>query len=114
MNRKKRTANIGLPTLILLFVALAIVSTGGITYAVMKNKQVTARREISQVQERMHSHRVSISLHETDIENVLDFYRLRDRLTEMNSPLVEIPQGVVEVYLDPNQKNQSDQVVAQR
>ena len=52
-NRKKRTSQIGLPTLILLFVALAIVTTGGIGYVLMKNKQVTARREISKVQQRM-------------------------------------------------------------
>ena len=57
MNRKEKTSNIGVPMLILLFVAGAIVATGGIGYVVLKNKQVTARRDITKVQQRMEEHR---------------------------------------------------------
>jgi len=114
MNRKKRTSQIGLPTLILLFVALAIVTTGGIGYVVMKNKQVTARREISKVQQQMEEHKVSITLHETDISTTLDFYSLREQLKDRQSSLVEIPPGVVEVYASSEQEAVPGQVVAQR
>ena len=115
MNRKKRTSQIGLPTLILLLVGLAIVTTGGIGYVVMKNKQVTARREISKVQQRMQEHKVSITLHKTDIEAALDFYSLREQLKDIQSPLVEIPQGVVEVYASsPEQESPPGEAVAQR
>jgi hypothetical protein len=113
-NRKKRTSQIGLPTLILLFVALAIVTTGGIGYVLMKNKQVTARREISKVQQRMEQHKVSITLHKTDIEAALDFYNLREQLTEIESSLVEIPPGVVEVYASSEQESPPGEAVAQR
>lgn len=114
MNRKKRTSNIGLPTLLLLLLALAIVSSGGIGFVVMKNKQVTARREIARVQELMQEHKVSITLHKTDIETALDIYRLRERLAEMRSSLVEIPPGVVEVYVSRDQESPPEQVVARR
>jgi len=100
--------------LILLFVALAIVTTGGIGYVVMKNKQVTARREISRAQERMEEHKVSITLHETDIGAALDFYNLREQLRDLQSPLVEIPPGVVEVYASSEQEAPPGEAVAQR
>ncbi|YCM46355.1 hypothetical protein V2O64_10035 [Verrucomicrobiaceae bacterium 227] len=114
MNRKKRTSQIGLPTLILLLVSLAIVTAGGIGYVVMKNKQVTARREISRVQQLMEEHKVSITLHKTDIEAALDFYKLREQLADIHSPLVEIPPGVVEVYASSEQESPPGEAVAQR
>ena len=113
-NRKKPTSQIGLPSLILLFVALAIVTVGGIGYVLMINNQVTTRREISKVQQRMEEHKVSITLHKTDIEEALDFYNLREHLAEIQSPLVEIPSGVVEVYVSSDQESPPDDAVAQR
>lgn len=114
MNRKKRTSQIGAPTLILLFVALAILCTGGVTYVVMKNRQVTARREMVKIQKLMDEHKVSITLHKTDIEVALDVFDIRNKITAGELPLAEIPAGVVEVC-NPNQEGSPPEgAVAQR
>lgn len=114
MNRKKRTSQIGVPTLILLFVALAILCTGGVTYVVMKNRQITARREMEKVQQRMDEHRVSITLHQTDIEVALDVYDIRKKISDGVLPLAEIPAGVVEVVSADSEKPSSDERIVQR
>ncbi len=114
MNRRKTSSNIGFPTLILLLVAGAIVATGGISYVVMKNKQITARRSIEKVQDRMKEHQVSITLHEADIEATLSVFSLREYLAEVGSPLREITPGVVEVITLPDVESPPGQAVAQR
>jgi hypothetical protein len=101
MNRKKKASNIGLPMLILLFVAGAIVATGGIGYVVLKNKQVTARRDITKVQQRMEEHRVAITFYQSDISRILGVYNLRAELTDRKSDLVPIGTGVVE-FINPH------------
>ena len=62
----------------------------------------------------MEEHKVSITLHRTDIEAALDFYSLREHLTEIQSSLVEIPSGVVEVYASSDQESPPGEAVAQR
>ncbi len=112
MNRKKRTSNIGTPALVLMLIALVILSSGGISYAVLKNRQITVRREISKVQKRMDEHRVSITLHQSDVDDLLSYYRLREQLAEMGSPLREIHR--VEVYREPGEVPGADGVIASR
>lgn len=90
MNRRKSQASLGYSSLILVAIAVAIVSSGGVAYVVMKNKQVTARSKIEKVQRKMDEHRVSISLHESNIGTILGYYPLRRQLADMKSPLVEI------------------------
>jgi len=96
MNRKKRAAQVSVPTLILLFGALVILCTGGVSYVVLKNRQVTARREIEKIHETMEKHRVLMTLHKTDIVAALDVYDIRRRIREGSLPLAEIPIKAIE------------------
>lgn len=112
MNHRKRTASLGFPSLVLLAIAVVIVSSGGIGYVVMKNKQITTRSKIVEVQRKMDEHKVSIALHTSDIEETLGYYALRARLKEMNSPLTEIK--LVEVYRDPDEQSPPGDSIAHR
>lgn len=69
---------------------------GGLTYILFKNEQLTLRREMDQVRDRIKGHEVSINLHESDIAERLSYYGLRETLKSLESPLVEIE--LVEVY----------------
>ena len=112
MNRRKRTASLGFPSLVLLVIAVVIVSSGGIGYVAMKNKQITTRSRIAEVQSQMDEHQVSISLHTSDIEETLGYYTLRARLKETKSPLTEIK--FVEVYRDPDEQSPPGNSIAHR
>lgn len=90
MNRRKSSISLGFPSLILLIIAVVIVSSGGVGYVVMKNQQLTTRSKIAKIQRQMDEHNVSITLHQSDIDETLGYYRLRRQLAEMRSPLVEI------------------------
>ncbi|MDA7881783.1 hypothetical protein N9A94_05710 [Akkermansiaceae bacterium] len=114
MNRKKKASNLGLPMLILLFVAGAIVATGGIGYVVLKNKQVTARRNIIKVHQRTEEHRIALAQYEWKINDTLAFYRLRARLEERQSDLVPIENGVVERIISSDQETPPGDAVVSR
>lgn len=103
MNHRKSATSLGFPSLILLIIAVVIVSSGGIGYVVMKNKQLTTRSKIAKIQSAMDEHNVSITLYQSDIEETLGYYLLRRSLAEMNSPLVEIQ--FVEVCSDSETKS---------
>ncbi len=98
--------------MILLIIAVVIVSSGGIGYVVMKNKQLTVRSKIAKIQRQMDEHNVSITLHQSDIEETLGYYRLRRQLAEMKSPLIEIEYA--EVCRDPAEPVSSQAPVAAR
>ena len=112
MNRRKRTSSLGFPSLVLLVIAVIIVSSSGIGYVVMKNKQFSARSKIAKVQKKMEEHQVSIALHQSDIDESLGIFRLREELVDRKSSLREI--RYVEVYQDPSDEKNPDQSVAQR
>ncbi len=112
MNHRKSATGLAFPSLILLIIAVVIVSSGGIGYVVMKNKQLTTRSKIAKIQSEMDEHNVSITLYQSDIEETLGYYRLRRQLAEMRSPLVEIKY--VEVCQDPNPQTPRDGSVAAR
>ncbi len=112
MNRRKRTSSLGFPSLVLLAIAVMIVSSSGIGYVVMKNRQITTRSKIAAVQEKMDEHQVSISLHKADIEETLGVYSLPKHLAETNSPLTEIK--FVEVFQDSDDESPPDDSVARR
>lgn len=112
MNRKKSTSSLGFPSLVLLVIAVIIVSSSGIGYVVLKNKQITTRGKIAEVHKKMEEHNVSILLHKGDIEETLGVFALRRHLAETNSPLVEIK--FVEVYQDPGDESPPDGSVARR
>ncbi|MDB4566715.1 hypothetical protein N9Z78_01815, partial [Akkermansiaceae bacterium] len=71
MNRKKSTSSLGFSSLVLLGIAVVIVSSSGIGYVIMKNRQISARSQIVEVQRKMEKHQVSISQHQSDIEESL-------------------------------------------
>ena len=112
MNRRKSSTSLGFPSLVLLVIAVVIVSSGGIGYVVMKNKQLTTRSKIATIQHAMDEHKVSITLYQSDIEETLGYYRLRRQLAEMKSSLVEIKY--VEVCRSPDEKTRSEGSVAAR
>ncbi len=105
MNHRKSSISLGFPSLILLIIAVVIVSSGGIGYVVMKNKQLTTRSKIAKIQRQMDEHKVSVTLYQSDIEETLGYYRLRRHLADMKSPLVEIKY--VEVCQNPSPNSSS-------
>ena len=109
MNRKKKTSNIGLPMLILLFVAGAIVATGGVGYVVLKNKQVTAHRNIAKVQQRMDEHSLAIKFYESEINTILGAYTLPAALDARQSDLIPIGTALVERINPTSQDEVPDQ-----
>lgn len=90
MNRKKSTSSLGFSSLVLLGIAVVIVSSSGIGYVIMKNRQISARSQIAEVQREMGRHQVSISEHQSEISESLEIFRLRQHLEDINSSLTEI------------------------
>jgi len=112
MNRRKTTSSLGFPSLVLLGIAVVIVSSSLIGFVVMKNKQVTARTRIAEVRKEMEKHEVTITLHKSDIEEQLGYYRLRQQLQDRKSKLKEIKY--VEVYQEPDSDQSNGGSVARR
>ena len=112
MNRRKNASSLGFSSLVLLAIAVVIVSASGIGYVVMKNKQVTARSQIAEVQKRMAAHEVSITLYQSDIEEMLGYFRLRAQLDAQKSKLTEI--RFVEVYQSPDEERPAQDSVVQK
>jgi hypothetical protein len=114
MNRRKNATNLGFSSLVLLAIAVVIVSSGGIVYAMMKNKQITTRSKIARIQSAMDEHNISIKMYSSKINKALDCYTLRIYLLETNSPLTDIDIKFVEVYRDPDEQSQPDDSIARR
>ena len=114
MNKRRQGSNLSLPTLLVLLVAGMIVSGGGISYVMVKNKQITTRNAIAKTQQRMAEHNVAITGYQSDISEKLGVFALRESLKNQESNLRNIPSGYVEVYRPPLQMPQSDPAVAQR
>lgn len=114
MNRRKKTSSLGFPSLVLLGIAVVIVSSSGIGYVVMKNKQVTARSKIAQVQKRIDEHQVAITLHQSDIEQTLNWGTLKKLYAEEKPQFREIQPDDVEVYQEPDQETTNRGSIAQR
>lgn len=112
MNHRKKAPDLNLPVLLVLLMAGIIVATGGISYVVVVNKQVTIRREIERSESRMHDHRVAITEHQADIDETLGVFRLRERLATSGSALEPIPAGVIERLYRPEPVVPEDQVAA--
>jgi hypothetical protein len=112
MNRKKSTSSLGFSSLVLLGIAVVIVSSSGIGYVIMKNRQISARSQIAEVQRKMDKHQVSISQHQSDIEGSLAIFRLREHLHDINSPLTEIE--FVEPLLEDDDQSPPGDSVARR
>ena len=98
MNQRRQNSNLSIPTLIVMLIAGVILSVGGVSYVMVKNKQVTLRREITKSQQRMVEHNVAITEHESDIARDLGVFTLREKLDKGGSDLLAIPNGIPEVY----------------
>jgi hypothetical protein len=112
MNRRKNTSSLGFSSLVLLAIAVGLVSASGIVYVMMKNKQVTARSQIAEVQKRMAAHEVSITLYQSDIEEMLGYFRLSALLVAQKSKITEI--RFVEVYQSPDEERPAQDSVVQK
>ena len=97
MNQRRQASNLSIPTLIVMLVAGVILSVGGVSYVMVKNKQVTLRREITKSQQRMTEHNGAITMHESDIARELGVFAIREKLSLKNSTLQPIPNGLPEV-----------------
>lgn len=111
MNKRRQGSNLSFPALLVLGLAVAIISVGGISYVMVKNKQITLRNEITKSQKRMVEHKTSITMHQSDISEKLGVFTLRENLKHSGSNLQNIPSGLVEVY---RPKLSTDPEVAQR
>lgn len=100
MNRRKQTSSLGFPSLILLGIAVVILSASGITYVVMKNKQIAARAEIAQARKRMDQHQVTITEQQSKIDRILGVFDLPKLLTKKNSRLRDIEAETLEALYD--------------
>lgn len=111
MNKRRQGSNLSFPALFVMGLAVAIISVGGITYVMVKNKQITLRNEITKSQQRMVEHGNSITMYQSDISQKLGVFALRESLEYSNSDLQNIPTGLVEIYLP---LHEADLTVAQR
>ena len=115
MNKRRQGSNLSVPTLLVLLVAGIIVSGGGISYVMVKNKQITMRNEIAKSQQRVVEHNVAITMYQSDISEKLGVFTLRESLKNQESNLRNIPPGHVEIYHPAlNPAPTSDPAVAQR
>ncbi|MDB4416792.1 hypothetical protein N9085_02780 [Akkermansiaceae bacterium] len=101
MNHRRQASNLSIPTLIVMLVAGLILSVGGVSYVMVKNKQITLRGKIAKSQERMADDNTAITMHESDISRVLGVFAIRERLAQENSSLQPIPNGLPEVTRPP-------------
>lgn len=111
MNKCRQGSNLSFPALLVLGMAVAIISAGGISYVMLKNKQITLRNEINKSQQRMVEHNVAITMYQSDISQKLGIFTLRENLKHFDSDLQNIPTGLVEIYRPPHA---ADLTVAQR
>jgi len=114
MNHRKKTPDLNLPSLIVLLIAGCIVALGGISYVVVVNKQVTLRKQIERSERRMHDHRVAITEHQADIEELLGVFNLRQHLATSGSTLQPIPAGAIERYVPPGSQPPPENTIAVR
>jgi len=80
-----------------MFVAVVILATGGVSYVMVKNKQITMRRQIAKTQKEMVEHSVAITMHQSDISRELGVFNIREKLAQSGSDLQPIPNGLSEV-----------------
>lgn len=114
MNKRRQGSNLSIPTLLVLLVAGIIVSGGGISYVMVKNKQITTRNEIDKTQKRMSEDNVAITGFQSDISEKLGVFALRESLKNRKSNLRIIPTGHVEIYRPGQSSLPSDPAVVQR
>ncbi len=114
MNHRKKTPNLSLSSFAVLILAGLIVAVGGVSYVVVKNKQVTLRKEIARSEGRKHEHQIAITEHQADIEETLGVFHLRERLVTSRSNLERIPAGVIEKCRAPEFAEAPNHAVAAR
>jgi hypothetical protein len=96
MNRRRNEART--PTLIYVavFLALAIVAVGGVSYANLKNRQIQVSRAIDATDRRSEKWRLDIRTTEMRMDELVSYFVLVKKIKENHSTLRPIPTGVVE------------------
>ncbi len=81
---------------IALLLAFVTATAGGAMHAIYRNGQINAERKITQVKERIESHRLEIQMIEVRRERSIDRYEIREQLAHLDSDLIGVTHGVVE------------------
>lgn len=80
-----------------LALAFVVATSGGAMHAIYRNGQIKIERKIYQAKHRIEEHRLDIQMIEVRKERLLDRYEIRDQLALLDSDLIAVTHGVVEI-----------------
>ena len=81
----------------MILVIAALLGTGGVLHAVMKNRQVVVAREIDGAQNRIEEAEETMKMVQVKIDRKLNRHMIRAELADRGSELKPIPSTAVEV-----------------
>jgi hypothetical protein len=113
VNRRRNHPRTSRFTLFVTLASVLIAALGGVLFACYKNRQVRIAREIEQVEERIAEHEDDVRTVQMGMDQMLNRYIMRDRLRELGSTMVAIPETAIEV-VDPSRPQPSRTVASAR
>ncbi len=87
--------------MVMILIVTALLGTGGVLHAVMKNRQVVVAREIDEAQNRIEEAGETMKMVQVKIDRKLNRHMIRAELADRGSALVQIPSSAVEVVTSP-------------
>ncbi|MEX1116040.1 MAG: hypothetical protein WEB53_12370 [Akkermansiaceae bacterium] len=100
MNRRRNESRPSVSIFFAVFLAAAIVASGGVLHVFYKNRQIAINREIDAIDRRVEQYRLDIRTTEMRMDQLLNRFVIRKQIEENGSHLRPIPVGAVE-QIDP-------------
>lgn len=95
--RRSETNHFGSLHIVMILIVAALLGTGGVLHAVMKNRQVVVAREIDDAQNRIEEAEETMKMVQMKIDRKLNRHMIRAELADNGSELQQIPSSAVEV-----------------
>ncbi len=95
--RRSQTNHFGSLHIVMILIITALLGTGGVLHAVMKNRQVVVAREIDDAQNRIEEAEETMKMVQVKIDRKLNRHMIRAELADRGSELQQIPSSAVEV-----------------
>ena len=97
--RRSQSDHFGSLHIVMILVIAALLGTGGVLHAVMKNRQVVVAREIDGAQNRIEEAEETMKMVQVKIDRKLNRHMIRAELADRGSDLIQIPSSAVEVVI---------------
>ena len=96
MNRRRNQTRTPVFVIAALILAAATVAGGGVYYALLKNSQVQANRELDKIERNIEQYRLDMRTTQMRMDQLLNRFVIRKQLSENGSDLIAISSSIVE------------------